>query len=714
MARIVGIDLGTYSVKVVHLETKARGGFEVVKVAEALLPEAVEGAAPTALVERHDVALTELKAAGLLVGDTFVTGLPGHAAAVRTLKLPLTDAKKIADAVPFALESEIPLDLDDIVLSWGILGTSVRAKREGSTAAAVTETDVLVAYAKKDAVQEHLNLLASFGIDPRHVEFEPLALDDLYDQVVAALPATDGPSELRTPGGTVIDTVDGPEPAVAIVDVGHTSTSVCVLAGKRVISAQTVLHGGADATRALSRAIGLPLQEAERGKRKEAFIEVAGARAQFPEQQQISETLKAAHAPIVRRLRQIFQASISQARVRVVKVILVGGGSCVLNLDRHLAEELNIKVSRCPELGALLKVRLPLELSDSSAAQYGLAFAYALSGAAGQKTRSRIDFRTAEFAYKGDFDFLRDKAPAFGAWAAALMVLLLFSGVARAWVLGSSTEELDTRAKALCKQITGQELPSDQCIAEISNKINGAGHFAIPERSAADTYFEIARRLPASSEFKRKIVELDITDDRVRMRGTTATYEGIDSMVEHLKGGRCFSLVEKGKTQNKAELIEFNITITLDCAAAPGDEAAQNPKEGKSANAIKRARTVAAPTAAPTAPVALPDAKSDVAPDVAPAAYPPSPMAPTESVAEDVVQRPGKLTAQEIDERRERLRKLREERDQRRGRLGELPLIPGIPGVGIGGHPNLRDRVKKVQLGADGDRKTSDADGEEQ
>ena len=64
----------------------------------------------------------------------------------------------------------------------------------------------------------------------------------------------------------------------------------------------------------------------------------------------------------------------------------------------------------------------------------------------------------------------------------------------------------------------------------------------------------------------------------------------------------------------------------------------------------------------------------------------------------DVVQKPGRLSPEEIEERRERLRKLREDRDQRRGRLGELPVGPNIAPRGT-----VRDRVRKTALeGRDG------------
>ncbi|HEY4223413.1 MAG TPA: pilus assembly protein PilM [Myxococcota bacterium] len=695
MARIVGIDLGSYSVKVVRLEPKGRGAFEVESYGEALVPPPVDGSdALATLPDRLGQALAELRQKGQLDGDVFITGLPGDGAAVRTLQFPFADAKKIGEALPFALESELPLDLEEIVLSWVIVGPS--KKRDQNAAM----TDVLVAWAKKDAVQALLNLLAVHGIDPRHVQLSALALDDLYTGLLQASEGAssgDGPTELRTPGGTVIEMGEGaPEPAIAIVDIGHRSTSVCVVANGRVISANSILHGGADATRALAKAIGLPLIEAERGKRKEAFIEVAGARAQFPEQAHVSEVLKSAYAPVVRRLRQIFQASISQARVRVVKAIIVGGGSRVLNLDRHMAEELNVKVARGRELAHALREQLPLEASEEGAPEAALAFAYALSGMQTQKSRSRIDFRTAEFAWKGDFDFLREKAPQLLVWAATLVLLLGVSGAARAFVLSRTEDALVKQELSECKEITGKaDIDSySRCLAMIQERIKGQATFSVPERSSADTYLELAQRLPAETEVHRKIVELDITNERVKMRGLTSSYEAIDKIVERLQGGKCFALVEKGKAQNKGSDVEFNISINLDCNAAPGDGKAPAPLPPGGAHPIATTPTQPLTPAATAVPSVAPPSQ----PGIIPHNIVPAGDDGTEPTVGDAKPKSGKLTPDEIEERRERLKKMREEREAKRAGVklnGDAPtpmspiVQPRNPGFRPALHQNL-------------------------
>jgi general secretion pathway protein L len=718
--KIVGIDLGSHSVKAVTISARGkapspgraapRAAFDVLNWGEAIVRPAADGEDGAAtLRERQGEALQELKQRGALDGDLFVTGLPGDSAAVKSLTFPFNDRAKINVALPFTLEDEIALDLDDIVYSHVFVeGATSRVRDKGS--------EVLCAYARKDAVQEVLDQLAISGVDPRHVELDAMALTNVWDGVFAAHHGidSDGPTELRTPGGTVIETVEGaPSPCVAVVDIGHRHTSVCVIASGRAVSAHTLLHGGADATRALARELSLPLEEAERGKRKEAFIEVQGAVAQFPEQQQISDVLKKAYAPVVRRLRQIFQATISASRLRIVKVVLTGGGSKVLNLERHIAEELNVKVVRGAELGMLLHAmqKPPLAVDDGTPVDAGvesaLAFAYALSGLSAARSTSRLDFRTGPFAWKGDYDFLRERVPALSAWAAALVVALGLGAAAQAVMLSREESALLEKQLKLCQEITGEKTDStSRCIALIQERINGTAGFSVPETSATDVFLEISRRLPYATETRRKITELDVTSERVRLKGTTTSYDAIDTMVERLQGGRCFELVEKGKARNiNADTIEMNITINLDCAKAPGDGKEPPPPPGPSAAQL-RAATAAKPASA-AAPTTTPSTAPSNTPTFTPPAVPAMPGMPgmpggppgfppsVPAANDDGGGGFARPTAEAIEERRERLKKLREDRELRRKQMITNPMQ----------RQQIRDRFAKPALveGQDGD-----------
>jgi len=92
----------------------------------------------------------------------------------------------------------------------------------------------------------------------------------------------------------------------------------------------------------------------------------------------------------------------------------------------------------------------------------------------------------------------------------------------------------------------------------------------VPEWSAADTFLEISKRMPRDTVLIRKVLELDIDDERVRMKARTSDFDAVDKIINALKKGRCFEEIEKGKARNVEGGVEFPATIRLNCDV-PGD-----------------------------------------------------------------------------------------------------------------------------------------------
>ncbi|MEW5848390.1 MAG: pilus assembly protein PilM [Myxococcota bacterium] len=559
---IIGLDMGAYSIKVVGLERAMRGGFLPVFFDEERVGHDVDGEGKLLpYPERARKALDALKARGRLRADILVTGLPGDLATSRLIALPFSDPKKIAMTLPFELEAAVPFDLEEVVFDSSIL-----SKTDGEG------VDVLVGLAKKQQVQEFLELLTGVGAEPRYIELEALALDHLRTHFTQmhekAEPA------VVTPGGTVIQTGPGALPSgTAIVDIGASRVTVSVSAGEEVIAARTILRGGDDLTRALAKEFGLSLEEAEKGKVKEAYLETQDAPAVYPEQQRISNSLRAALAPLVRELRQTFQGVVARRRVRITRVFLSGGGARIPNLDRWLARELNIQVQMLPGMGQALGPALPPS-TEASPVEAGVvpqaanAMAYALSGLAGARAR-RIDFRQGELAYRGDFEYVRARAPQLAAGFMCLALLGAFNAYARHFVISRQEAAITQKQRDTCKAILGQSIDSaDRCLAIMREKINpgATGAAAIPQRSAMDAYIQLALRMP--KDVTVKVDQLDITSDKIRVKGRTDTFENVDKIVKSLEGGECFKKVEKGPARQEKEQVSWSATVDLECPAA--------------------------------------------------------------------------------------------------------------------------------------------------
>lgn len=658
MSIIVGIDLGSHSVKVVRLEGK-RGQPEVIGFDQQVVAAGPEDTRP--LDERQLEALRLLQERDALAGQIFVSALQGGAASMRTLRFPFSDPKKIEESLPFELEAEIPFDIDDITFAFQIAGQ--RPSKDEDQAA---ETEVLVSWAKNDAVAEHLALLESVGIEPRRVLFDAFALIEIYEAVFKDFGDTFGDGEsitdefpTSTPGGTLIQSApDAPTPAVAVVDIGHRQTTVCIMGPRGVVSARNILHGGMEVTRNLSREIGISLDDAERGKRTEAFIEVAGAEAQFPEQRRISEILKRSYNPIFRQLRQMFQSCLGNDRMRVSKIILVGGGSHVANLDRHMSSVLNIHAQRGHR--ELQQFLTPSSMSNevqAEALSAAAAASYALAGHNGDASKAVMDMRSGVFAWRGELDFIRDKAAKLALWALVIFLTILFTAGVRYFVLGGQESKLVKQQRQACKEVINQDIDSTKrCISIIDEKISGSSGFTILEDSAADLYLELSRRLPSKDVLPRKVTSLDIDLDRIRVQGHTADYDGVEKIRVALQGGRCFREVEMGKSKKRQEKIEWNSVISVSCADKPEGTPlpkSASPKKAPSAMAARK------PASRPTpSPVRRPAAEEETEPS------------PTSSAAEDRKAR--------IEAARERARKRREERAARGDDDGRADL-KGVP-----------------------------------
>jgi general secretion pathway protein L len=560
---VIGLDLGSHSIKVVGLE-RAMRGFLPVFVDEEVVPvmKDAEGK-DLPFAERAAAALGRLKERGHLRGDIIAAGLPGSQATCRSMVLPLTDPKKVAATLPFELEASVPFDLEDIVYD-----SVTSPRRDGEPG-----VSVLVGVARRESVAEFLEVLAGAGVDARTLELSPLALDQVRGAFIKE--AAPSAEPVVTPGGTIIQ--QGPDAmpsGVAVVDIGSSQTNVCISMGNAVIAARTILRGGQDLTRALAKEFELPLDEAERGKLKEAYLDMPDAPAPYPEQQRISACLKKALMPLVRELRQTFQGITAEQRVRIRTVHLVGGTARVPNVDRWLSAELNMHVLRLVELDRALAAAHPVDSQGGAESpQFATSMALALSALAGNRA-PRIDFRQGDFAHKGNYEFVLARAPQLAAGFMCVALLLAFNAYARHFVISRQEAQVAQKQRDLCKSILNQDIDSaDRCLAIMREKINpaAAGTQVIPERSALDAYIQVAQHLP--KEVTLKVESLDITPDKLRIKGRTDGFENVDKIVKALESGKCFRHVEKGPARQEGDKVSWTANVDLDCTGAPADAA---------------------------------------------------------------------------------------------------------------------------------------------
>ena len=436
--RVIGLDVGTYSVKVTHLESSNRGtDFEVVAYAEKLLSDFAftEEADLPMLVRQQEAALLLLKAEGFFEEGMIISGLSGADAQVRSLPVPFTNSKKIQAVLGGLLDAQLPLDIDELVLSW-FLQKPLPAQEKLNVDSA-TQNQILVAFAKKISVAAFLKLLQTAKVNPRQVTHKGAGLFDLLQHLIRK----------KTPGSNK---------TFAILDLGFQTSSLCVASLDRLLSARIVLRGGQDVTQNLAKKLHLSYTEAEKRKIENGFIETETEKGKLLEQHLMSEALKESYLPVIRELRQTMLALQSQGEEECAQIFLVGGGSKIKNLDQYFHEMLKIKTYAENDLKLLISPHIKIDCPKGDApekAVAALATSYAISGSASDKKQNHFDLRKGEFAFRGELTFMRSRGRVLLLWGALLLSLLFCYGFLKSSLLAKEAANLKVDEMAACEGV---------------------------------------------------------------------------------------------------------------------------------------------------------------------------------------------------------------------------------------------------------------------
>ena len=511
MPRILGLDLGSYAVKAVLLDvgrSTTLAGWAEVRRGEGTPPESLRA------------ALATLHAQQPWQVDQVVVAMPGTSLATHALVLPFKDAKRLEAALPFEVESQLPIELEDVVFDY----------QPGDRTEQGTE--LLVGVVKKSELRSLLDLLAEAGFEPRVVTHPALVYRSLF---------VGRPESVGAEGASLS----------ALVDIGHERTTIAVgHPGKGLTFARVLPGGGRNITAGLEREFAVSTADAERWKEQDASLAPLGG----PEHARAREAIRRALQPLTREVRSTLKAATARDRRPVEQLMLCGGTSQLGGLPEAWAAELGLPVK-------LLAATSHGELATEHRGKGAQAWALALCGG----TRAdRFNFRRGDQAFSGQLDWLRGRIPQLAVFAGVLVALLVTFGVVRSALLGRREAAVDTQLCELTRRVLGTcERNYDRALNLLRGKESPAA--ALPKVSAAGLLAEVAARVPPDMTLKLDQLVVDL--DRVQMRGETDSSKNIDRLAAALKTFRCFRDVKEGKVERTKDgaRVTFQLDVLVDC-----------------------------------------------------------------------------------------------------------------------------------------------------
>jgi general secretion pathway protein L len=295
----VGLDIGQTGLKAVRFRRRLSGR-ETIDYFQHPMPYArPEDLEPARRVQSLRGFLWRNE---LYSTDRLVTAIPCQDLFVRTLSFPFKDSAKLAQVVPFEVENLVPMPLEDLavgslVLPPGHTAEGISGESKGS--------EVLVTAAPRDKVAEHLRFLAQADVEPSAINVDAMALFSVTQY-------------LQEEGAAVPQDL-------AIIDVGASKTTLCLVQGGRPLVLRTILWGGNHLTHALAVRYACSFADAERRKRTMMVEEVHGLLE-----------------PILKELRITLQAHLGNERSRLTHCWVCGGGSKLQEVAGYMSRQLGL------------------------------------------------------------------------------------------------------------------------------------------------------------------------------------------------------------------------------------------------------------------------------------------------------------------------------------------------------------------------------------
>lgn len=303
---IVGLDIGSSSVKLVELKAVGKAGteFKLVKAGlEPLPPEAiVDGAIMDsgAIVDTISRLFTNLKVKTVDIA----TSVSGNAVIVKKISLPQMTSEELAESIHWEAEQYIPFDIQDVSLDYEIL--------EGGEGG---NMDVILVAVKKDKIADYTSAITQAGKTPRVVDVDVFALQNCHEVNYGADPGK----------------------VVALLNIGASITNVNIVRGTVSLFNRDIAVGGHMATDAIQKELGMPFEQAEQLKRGEQ-VEGTMPDSVFPVLQSVSENI----VTEVQKTFDFFRATTSEERID--QIFLAGGSARLAGLRELMAERLESPV----------------------------------------------------------------------------------------------------------------------------------------------------------------------------------------------------------------------------------------------------------------------------------------------------------------------------------------------------------------------------------
>jgi general secretion pathway protein L len=398
----------------------------------------------------------------------------------RNLSMPFTDLKKIRQTLVFELEAQMAVSMDRYLVDF------IDVERSGS------QTDLIAATVNRDYITKHLSHFTSLGVEPEVLDVRNLPL---ANQIL-----------LRP---------NTPENGMLLC-LGSKKCSIILYRGKKIVLIRQLPF----------KARGLATVASMAAKREQE-VPAFDADAYGAE--------LTALCKLIELTLHGFQAE-TGSRITPEQVFITGPGGLVAETAEIVSKNLALPAS----LLNLQETAANIQLSEPLAGVYNPALMDNALGLAIRESRKvkGFNFRREEFQLKTQLVKIKKELIHAAIYLSIIVVLLAVNWVVGYQDMKKRTTDLDRQIKGIFSQtfpeVTNIVDPIHQMNTRINQLKNAAG--GSPGMNMDETVLgilnDISQRIP--QDLKIQVDRMVIDQEGIQMRGTTDTFNTVDSIKKGL------------------------------------------------------------------------------------------------------------------------------------------------------------------------------------
>jgi len=308
---LVGVDIGSYSIKAVELKSKKKEGelqYEVKKIGYELLPHdaIVEGTIidSAAVVETIKMVFDENK----ITNKNVVISISGNSVIIKKIALPAMETEELAESIIWEAKHNIPYPYDETNVDYAILKPAPHSEDKN--------LDILLVAAKKDKIANYSNVMNQARKNLDAIEVDVFALQNAIEY--------NYPEILN-------------EKTVAMINLGANITNVIIIEKTIPQLFRDLSIGGSFFTENLSKDLNISFDEAEKVLKGLPVKEIQPVQLQTVLDMNIQNLLEE-----IEKTFSFYEAGEKKDK-KIEHVFLSGGLSKLKDLPENFEKKFNIK-----------------------------------------------------------------------------------------------------------------------------------------------------------------------------------------------------------------------------------------------------------------------------------------------------------------------------------------------------------------------------------